>query len=559
MNSVARLMVQDTTGNEREVEITRAPFSLGRQGDNDLVLLDNRVSRRHARILHDGKGYTIEDAESRHGTFVNGERVTTRLLKTGDEISLGVSDSYRLTFLLEAPVIPNLLEEIGKSAGSPAPQLHHLGILLQMAEVLHRAPALEEVLTTVVDSALQLADADRGLLFLVDDNGDLRLRMVRSREGGSLPTDIVDYSHAVVDRVARVRQEEVVLEDELTQRTPAETGILPAKVRGVVALPLQKLPVMESSGDTMRQVVPQLMGVLYLDTRLHPTAVTGLDRQVLQTLAVEGATVIENAKLFRRSREQERTQHEMALARGIQQTLLPRALPETGYFELHSITMPCQTVGGDYYDVISLPGRRYGITVADVSGKGLPAAMMSVMLQGAFAAVAAGDPDLAALFRTVNDFLCQRTPPEMYATVFYGVLAPSGQFDYVNAAHPAPLVLRRAGGATVLHSENFPLGMFEGTTFNVGRVELEPGDEVLIFSDGVTEAQNTSREFLGEQRLTALAEACAGLKARDVCSKLVAAVQDFAGLAPQADDLTVSVVHFGPTENGRTDESNGRH
>src|SRR5207249_4812495 len=162
-----------------------------------------------------------------------------------------------------------------------------------------------------------------------------------------------------------------------------------------------KIPVTESDGETIRQVMPQLLGVLYLETRLHAASVTKLHREVLQVLVLEGATVIENTRLLRRAAEQERTQHELTLASGIQRSLLPHVLPQTREFELYALTRPSRTVGGDYYDVIPLPGDRYGLAVADVSGKGLPAAMLAVMLQGAFDAVAAGDPDLEELFQRV--------------------------------------------------------------------------------------------------------------------------------------------------------------
>ncbi len=543
----ARLIVRDVSGSEREVEISRSPFTLGRQGDNDLVLLDNRISRRHAEILRTPQGYLIEDCGSRHGTFVNGEQVTSQTLKTRDQISLGVADTYRLTFVTEEAVLPELLQQIGKASDSPAPQLQHLSLLLQLAQMLHRAPALEEVLTTLVDSALQLADAERGMLFLADEEGKLRLRLARGREQTYLPTELTDYSQSVVERVARFRHEEVVLEDEATGRPAQETGVIPAQVRGVVAVPLQKLPMMEMSGDTIRQTLPQLLGVLYLESRSRATSMTGLDRQVLQTLAVEGATIIENARLFRLTQEQERNQHELSLARSIQQGLLPRQLPQTDYFELQATTMPCRTVGGDYYDVIPLPGERFGITVADVSGKGLPAAMMAVTLQGAFSAVAAGDPGLEELFRRVNEFLCERTPADMYATVFYGVLDRSGRFNFVNAGHVPPLIIRAQGGINLLDAASFPLGMFAGVTFSVESVQLEPGDQIVIFSDGVTEAQNAIQDFFGEERLKAVVEICASQPAQDICSRVMAAVEDFVGSAPQADDLTVTALRFAPS------------
>ena len=545
-DALAHLLVRENaSGNERDVQISGPVFTLGRQGDNDLVLLDNRISRRHAQILQTPEGFQIEDCGSRHGTFVNGERVDdTRLLKGRDQISLGVSDAYKLTFVTEEAVLPSLLQQIGKATESPAPQLHHLSLLLQMAQMLHRAPALEEVLTTLVDSAVQLASAERGLLFLTDEEGKLRLRLARGRGGTYLAVDAVDYSHSVVERVSRFRHEEVTLEDESTGRPAQETGVISALARGVVALPLQKLQMMEMSGETLHQAVPELLGVLYLESRAHATSVTGLDRQVLQTLAVVSATVIENARLFRAARENERNLHQLAVARTIQQGLLPRQLPKTDYFELKAVTMPCLTVGGDYYDVIPLPGGRYGITVADVSGKGLPAAMMAVTLQGVFSGFASVDPGLEDLFSKVNGFLCERTPMDMYATVFYGVLDRSGLLNFVNAGHVPPLIIRATGQVEPLDFANFPLGMFPGIEFEVRSAQLEPGDQVFIFSDGVTEAQNAAHDFFGDERLTALLEKCGAQPGHSLCTMVVGAVRQFVGEAPPADDLTVTALRF---------------
>ena len=187
-STIPHITVRDAFGNQREIEISRTPFTLGRQGDNDLVLLDSRISRRHARIVRDNDGYLLEDAGSRHGTFVNGERVAaSHRLKPGDQISLGVTDSYAMAFGVDEAVLPSLLEKFGKaSEQSSAPQLHHLGLLLQMAQMMLRAPALEEVLTTLLDSAIQLTNAERGLLFLKEGKGELELPP-GARQRGHLP------------------------------------------------------------------------------------------------------------------------------------------------------------------------------------------------------------------------------------------------------------------------------------------------------------------------------------------------------------------------------------
>ena len=545
-SSAARLVVRDASGNVREVEISRTPFTLGRQSDNDLVLLDSRISRRHAQIIQSGNSYVIEDSGSRHGIFVNGKRVDSHPLKSGDQINLGLADIYALTFATEEAVLPGILERLSKTSGSRAPQIEHLGLLLQMAQRLNSAPALEEVLATLVDSAIQLADAERGLLFLREEGGELRLRLARGKGEANLSLELVDYSHAIVQRVADTGREEVILEEPITGRTAQETAVIQVGQRGVVALPLQKLPLMEMTGETIHQTAPELLGVLYLESSTSAASLTGLDRQVLRTLAVEGATVIENARMFRLTRERERTQHDLALARKIQEGLLPSHLPQSDYFVLEAATVPCQTVGGDYYDVIALPRERFGFAVADVSGKGVPAAMLAASLQGAFVAVATGDPDLSELFRRVNEFLCERTPPDMFATIFYGVLDRSGQFRYVNAGHVPPLVLRANGAIARLDSSSFPVGFFPEATFPVETAQLEPGDLLLICSDGVTEAHDTSGELLGDGRLKEILVACAGHGAHQVWKEVVSAVQRFVGSAPQSDDITLAVMRFAP-------------
>ncbi len=543
--SLPRLIVTDSSGGQREVEISKPEFTMGRQSDRDLVLLDSRVSRRHARILKTPQGYVLEDTGSRHGTYVNGALVSSCLLKSGDQINLGVAESHGLSFLMQEAELPGLLEQVGRAAESPAPQLQHLSLLLQMAQTLYRSPRLEKVLTALVDSALSVTGADRGLLFLRDSEEGLKLRVARAQGEISLEPAPDDYSKSVVERVAKTGREEMVLEEAATGRATNETVTIQGGVRGVVAVPLQRSPVSDVRGESIAGVAAEQLGVLYLDSRARATSLTGLDREVLQTLAVQGATVIENARLLSLAREQERVQHELALARNIQQNLLPQELPASSYFDVHAFTVPSSSVGGDYYDAITLPENRFGFAVADVSGKGLPAAILSANLQGAFAAVAAGDLELRVIFSRVNDFLRERSGEAMYATMFYGVIAPDGEFEFVNAGHTYPLLVRSNGTVQPLETSSFPLGLFAGAAYDAGSTQLAPADLVLLFSDGLTEAQNFRNELFGESRLDSVASECAKLPAADASEKILKAVREFVGPAPPSDDLTLVVLRFG--------------
>lgn len=242
---------------------------------------------------------------------------------------------------------------------------------------------------------------------------------------------------------------------------------------------------------------------------------------------------------------QAHVQQELARARVIQQGLLPHQLPASSYFQIRAFTMPSYGVGGDYYDMVALPGNRCGFTVADVSGKGLPAAIVSANLEGIFAAIAADDLTLPETLRRINDFLCARLSDGMYATMFYGVLNASGDFNFVNAGHTCPFVVRGDGSVQRLEVPNFPLGLFPAIVYEAGETHLDPGDLVLLFSDGLTDAQDLTGDLFGESRLTGVAKECARLAAADVSEKILKSVGTFVGPAPPSDDLTLVVVRFG--------------
>lgn len=245
------------------------------------------------------------------------------------------------------------------------------------------------------------------------------------------------------------------------------------------------------------------------------------------------------------TRQQDLAQRELLLARNIQHGLLPHRLPVGSYFDVHAFTVPSAGVGGDYYDAVALPGSRFGFAVADISGKGLPAAILSASLQGAFAAVAADDLELPETFSRINEFLHARSSDEMYATMFYGILSPNGKLNFVNAGHTHPLVVRGNEKVRRLKISNFPLGLFPGAVFRAAKTHLHPGDLVLLFSDGLTEAQDVMGDLFGEWRLNKVAKECAGIPAVSAARKILRAVRTFVGSAVPSDDLTLLVLRFG--------------
>ena len=545
MSLPARLLLIDPGGTRREIQIQATPFKMGRQQDNELTLRDNRISRLHAQIVAEDGRLVIEDLQSRHGTFVNGQKIQRQELHPKDEIDFGVPDSYRLIFLGQE----SSLEEILQRVETPAPpsssrELYHLGVLLEVARVLHTGMSLEDALSTVVDAAIQVTGTERGVLLLRNAAGELETTVARDARRHTLDPKELQISSSVVRQVADSRRELIVTDTGSGSGMAQQASVVRLALHTIVAIPLEKLPRMGSYDTTIYAKPAELVGVLYLDSHSPGKNFSEMDREVLRSLALEAATVIENAKLFAAARAKERIEHELQIASEIQQRLLPRCFPKAEHCSITGVNIACQSIGGDFFDVIPLGSRRLGMVVADVSGKGIGAALLASMLQGTFCATASMDVAVEAAANRVNQYLCERSGDDRYATLFYGVLDTTGRLDYINAGHVPPLVRTAMGQIYPLASENFPLGMFDFAEYQSERVVLKPGDFLVAYTDGVTEARNASEDLFGEERLQEVVRSFAGSTVEELSQAVRQAVREFTGGAPQSDDFTLLVLQY---------------
>jgi phosphoserine phosphatase RsbU/P len=547
MPRAPRLVLIEPSGARREIPINATPFRIGRQTGNELTLRDSRISRQQAQIISENGSLVLEDMGSRHGTFVNGQKVNRQQLHPKDVIDFGMSDSFRLIFVGDEATLDELLERVDTAppSQSGSRELYHLGVLLEVARTLGTGGlALEDVLTAVMDAAIQLTKTERGVLLLVNENGELETTVARNAQRGSLQPDQVQVSQGVLRRVINTRRELIVSDTEGDTAIQKQASVVKLELHTVVAIPLEKLNVIGSLDVTVTAREAELVGVLYLDSHSPSSAFSELDREVLRTLAREAATVIENARLFASARAKQRLDHEIEIASQIQQRLLPKQFPDLPYLAMTGSTLACLSVGGDCFDVIELSGGRYGFLVGDVSGKGISAALLATMLQGVFFTTAALDIGLADIVSRVNRYLCERSGDERYATVFYGVINPSGQLEYINAGHVPPIIRRQSGALEPLGSGNFPVGMFIEADYNCGQAKLGPGDALVIYSDGISEAYNVNGDMLGEAGLCQLLEKPAGQSVGEIAGTIQAGVRKFAEGAPQSDDITLLVVQY---------------
>jgi len=550
MSSGPRLVVIDPNGSRRDVPIATFPFRIGRQAGNELTLRDSRVSRQQAQITDVGGTMVLEDMGSSHGTFVNGEKILRHELKVSDQIDFGVPDSYRVVYVGEGATIDELVERIQAPAPSQsgARELHHLSVLLDVARSLSSGLSLEDILATVVDAAIAVTRTERGVLLLTNSAGKLETAVARNAQRGTLRPEDMQVSQGVLKRVASSRRELIVGD---TVADAADAGrinqgesITRLDLHTVVAIPIDKKPVIEAVDVTVAARQSELLGILYLDSRAPSSSFSALDREVVRTLAHEAATLIENARLFANARLKARLDHDIEIASKLQQGLLPKALPNLPHVAVAGSTLACYSVGGDCFDVIDLDGGRHGFFVGDISGKGIPAALLATLLQGIFFTTASMDIALTGVFSRVNRYLCERAGGDRYATVFYGVLDKMGAFEYVNAGHVPPLIRRASGAIERLDLASFPVGMFPEAEYESAAVKLEKGDYLVIYTDGVSEAVNVQTEMFEEERLRHMLENFKGQTVEELAETIREGVKTFTEGAAQSDDITILVVQY---------------
>jgi serine phosphatase RsbU (regulator of sigma subunit)/anti-sigma regulatory factor (Ser/Thr protein kinase) len=317
------------------------------------------------------------------------------------------------------------------------------------------------------------------------------------------------------------------------------------------ALELQSPALEELRQAGVKLVVPlvsqgELIGVMNLGPRLSDQAYSSDDRRLLENLAAQAAPALRVGQLVREQeaevRERERLEQELEVARLIQQNFLPKELPDLPGWQVAAFYRPARAVGGDFYDFIELPGERVGIVCGDVTDKGVPAAMVMAATRSVLRASAQRLSSPGEVLAQVNDLLCPDIPPKMFVTCLYGVLEPvTGRFRYANAGHNVPYV-HTDHGVAELRAIGMPLGLMPGMVYEEKEAVLEPGESVLLHSDGVAEAHNDRREMFGFPRLARLMEA--GHGGSRLIDLVLTELEGFTGTGwEQEDDITLVTLH----------------
>ena len=526
------LQISDGQG-RRVVRLDRDLFLIGRRGTADLPLNSADVSREHAEIVRDGDFYRLRDRGSRYGTFVNGDQVTDHTLAAGDTIRLGRVGSVELVFSLDDE--PSAL----RSTASEVGDLRQMAAILSGLRALGSGRVLDEVLTLVMDSAIDVTKAERGFVMLADQKGALEFKIARARSGVTLSGKSFTTSEKIPREVFSTGVTRMVADLLEGDFAGDHGGTIAVGIRHVLCVPLR----VSEPGAGSTAGTTKVIGVLYLDGRERSTMTSGSAAASLEAFATQAALAIESARLYAESAEKARSDRDLRIAADIQRALLPEPRHDRAICDLAAVSLPSRTVGGDFFDYLDINESDFGFALGDVSGKGPPAALLAAVVQSNFAAQAPVSSDPADTMARMNRALLRRAIDARFSTMCYGVVSPNGSFSYCNAGQEPPLVIQR-DGVRWLETGGPVVGLIPFATYEYETLSLAPGDIVVIVSDGVTEARSVENDEFGRDRLLETVRLCHGLKSEAVLDLLLSAVNRFAAGAPQADDITILVLRY---------------
>jgi phosphoserine phosphatase RsbU/P len=514
-----------------KVDTSEPVITLGRATECTIPIKDRYLSRRHAEIALSSGVWVVRDCGSVNGTQLNGTKLTAAVaLKPGDRITLGDTE-----VIFEPPDDPTHSQLIPLESGTHSKNLAipiqeaieaslRTGVLASLALQFIEDRPMSELFDFILDRVLEMLHPSRAAVALLGPDGksfaDVRLRR-------SDPNDPLDLyiSRTLLGEVVEERNVISFVDTSQDEKLARAESIIAQNIRSAVCAPL-------IVGDAV-------LGVLYLDFLANRGIVTKDDVHLIAQIARFAAAKLETTRLREESIAKARMDEELRTAYVIQSRLLPAQLPQIPGYVFAGVSRPCRTVSGDYYDVVARPDGRIYFIMADVSGKGITAALVMASVATAFNIFTRTDPAPAVLVSEMNATLAPKTAPTKFVTLVAGVLDPAtGLVEYANAGHVSPLVVTK-DGVKQLDSTDMVVGLFAAARYRTQSVTLGMGESLVLFTDGVTEAENEEEDQLGLDPVADLLSVLHESDAPVLLERIDKHIQEFCGTAPSTDDLTM--------------------
>ncbi|MGH9946915.1 MAG: SpoIIE family protein phosphatase, partial [Pyrinomonadaceae bacterium] len=509
---MAHLVFKHSSSPMEDVPLSRLRTTIGRSARSDLCIPDAFASRLHAEVRQEGDSYWLQDLGSANGTRYNGANVKTPVpISVGGEIQIGetvmVFEDDKIVPEMHATLITNNTEALDPSRtisfqsskiptteflkGQFSSRNDLLGLISKVGVALLGSSGLDGTLKQVSALVFEAVPADRCVIMLRDESQPNGMKIMVARDRNSEEQlQEVRVSRSVMDEVLKKGKSVLTADAQHDPRFASQTIALQG-IRSVLAVPL--------CVDERN-----IFGLIYADSPTWETTFTEEHLNILTTLASVASIRVENASLLEERLERERMERELELATEIQQRFQPAGPPEIEGYEFQGISFSCYEIGGDYYDFVAKPNGNMLVALGDVSGKGTAAALLMSSLHASIHAQVAAKSSLDEMIVSVNEYLAENTPANRFVTFFAAEIDPSsGMVSFINAGHNPPLVARVDGTVVQLDSGGLPLGIMSGSTYETGSFQLGPGEFLVIYSDGVTEAVNLKDDEFGIERLSA--------------------------------------------------------
>ncbi len=409
------------------------------------------------------------------------------------------------------------------------PNTGRLELVYQLSKTFNSSLDLDDVLNTVMDEVISAVNAERGFVVLKDPDDSLVFRAARGMEQETLEAPEFEISRGVVGEVIREGQGVLTSDAQHDERFMGRQSVMSLGLRSILCSPLQ--------------VKDQILGAIYVDNRLHAGIFNNEDLELLNAIASSAATAIENARLYLVAIDKGRMERELSMARTVQTGLIPEEIPELKGWQFAASWLPAREVAGDFYDFIATDDEGMGLVIADVTDKGMGAALFMALTRSMVRASLEEAASPAEAITKANRLICANSSSAMPVTFFYGRVGPEdGEMVYVNAGHNPPLIYRADSGTfEELGRTGILLGVDESLVLEQGTAELEPGDTLIMYTDGVPDALNSAEEAYGEDRMRESIKSAGSRSAQEISLNLLQALQQFIGDAQPFDDITLLV------------------
>jgi serine phosphatase RsbU (regulator of sigma subunit) len=546
------LQILSPDGKSRMMPLDSDRLCLGRSTTVELSYPnDSGLSRQHTLLEREGETWYATDLNSKNGTTLNGKPLNAKTaLKSGDRIMAGhlilicdgmASRTSNPVVIFDAPEPENSdassttvitsLESImhadEKAAGKDKEAKKEpsglasaqVAALVRAGNELSGNRPLPELFRFILELSIDAVKGNRGILLTLE-NGELVPQANRG-EGFRISTAV---RNRVVDSGASVLVRDTSTDEALRERK----SIVEQNIRSLMAVPLQ-------TGE-------EIIGIIYVDSPSLLHQFTKDDLNLLTVMANVAAVRIEHTRLAEMERAKQILARDLDQAAEIQRGYLPSIAPAVAGLDLAGHNAPCRTVGGDYFDFFPWEGNRVAMVLGDVSGKGMPASLLMMGLQARVQALAEEPREIASIVTTLNRLTCANCPANRFITLFMCVLnGETGELIFCNAGHNPPIIVRSDGKRELLRGGGPVVGIIPDMEYKENSNKLEPGDTLVIYSDGVTEAANASDDEFETPRLTETIRQNRHLGAQEIVGKIRQAVNDHVGGAPQSDDITIIV------------------